>query len=134
MRTPVLLLHEISSERSDMSNHSIETYDREDGKRGWRAKVGDNIVATDGGQGYNNEEDALSGFFNLFFGSWDTSFLGEYEKWQAYAGQQENPAPEPYIREAANEHLAFKAAPVLADDLGDESDPVETDIAGNPSA
>lgn len=117
-----------------MSNHSIETYTRQDGKSGWRALVGDDVVATDGGQGYNNDEDALSGFFGLFFGSWDTSFLGEYDKWQAYAGQQANPAPEPFVREAENEHIAFKAAPTLATDVYDERDQVETDIAGNPSA
>lgn len=71
-----------------MSNfHTMETYEREDGKRGWRIKVGDEVVATDGGQGYNNEEDALTGLFGVFFGTWDQSFLDLYQKWQGYAGQ-----------------------------------------------
>lgn len=33
-------------------------YRRTDGKWAWHLKVGSNIVATDGGQGYENESDA----------------------------------------------------------------------------
>lgn len=67
--------------------HNVETYERADGKRGWRVRSGDDIVATDGGQGYNNEEDCLAGFFGCFFGEWDMTFLELYQKWQQYDGQ-----------------------------------------------
>lgn len=33
-------------------------YKRSDGKWGWRLEVNGRIVATDGGQGYENEDDA----------------------------------------------------------------------------
>lgn len=75
-------------------HHSMETYQRADGKRGWRIKVDDDIVATDGGQGYNNEQDCLAGLFGNFFGTWDESFLELYEKWQKYAGSQYTVPPE----------------------------------------
>lgn len=78
--------------------HHMETYEREDGKRGWRITVGTgenaDVVATDGGQGYGNEEDALSGLFGNFFGTWDESFLELYQKWQSYAGGQYSIPPE----------------------------------------
>lgn len=35
-------------------------YKRTDGKWAWRLVVNGNIVATDGGQGYENEQDARS--------------------------------------------------------------------------
>jgi uncharacterized protein YegP (UPF0339 family) len=35
-------------------------YKRTDGKWAWRLVVNSNIVATDGGQGYENENDARS--------------------------------------------------------------------------
>lgn len=91
------------------NNHSVETYEREDGKRGWRIKSGDDIVATDGGQGYNNEEDALTGLYNIFFGSYDTSFLELYQKWQDYAGQETPSELEPYVRQAENEKFTARA-------------------------
>lgn len=77
-----------------MSDHHVETYEREDKKRGWRITVGGDIVATDGGQGYENEKDCLAGLFGNFFGQWDDSFLELYQKWQKYAGQQYDVPPE----------------------------------------
>jgi hypothetical protein len=78
--------------------HSMETYTRADGKRGWRIVVGSgpnaDIVATDGGQGYETERDCLGGLFGLFFGEWNESFLDLYAKWQSYAGSQYSVPPE----------------------------------------
>ena len=68
--------------------HRMETFERKDGKRGWRILSGDDVTATDGGQGYNNEEDCLAGLFGNFFDQWDDSFLELYQKWQSYAGQK----------------------------------------------
>lgn len=68
--------------------HRMETYEREDGKRGWRFLSGEDITATDGGQGYNNEEDCLAGLFGNFFDEWDDSFLELYQRWQKYAGSK----------------------------------------------
>jgi hypothetical protein len=82
---------------------SMETYEREDGKRGWRIKVVDDVVATDGNQGYENEEDALDSLFGIFFGAWDESFLELYAKWQNYASQKGHETPEPYVRQGEDE-------------------------------
>lgn len=93
--------------------HRMETYEREDGKRDWRIVHGDDVTATSGGQGFNNEEDALASLFGNFFDEWDDSFLELYQKWQNYAGskppeqtpetqegvpvaEQKQPAPEGY--------------------------------------
>jgi hypothetical protein len=69
-------------------SHSIETYEREDGKRGWRIVSGGDVVANDAGQGYNNEQDSLDALFGMFFGAYDDSFLELYQKWQSYAGEK----------------------------------------------
>ena len=71
---------------SPMSLHHMEITDRPDGKHGWQITVGDDIVATDHGQGYNNKQDALHSLFGIFLGTWDTSFLDLYEQWQSYEG------------------------------------------------
>lgn len=70
-----------------MSLHHMEITERADGKHGWRITVGDDVVATDHGQGYNNEQDVLHSLFGLFLGTWDTSFLDLYAKWQSYEGE-----------------------------------------------
>lgn len=106
--------------------HEMETYEREDGKRGWRITVGDDVVATDGGQGYNNEEDCLAGLFGLFFGTWDESFLGLYEKWQSYSGQQGSYDTPAGSVEGPPVHMPPKVidvdAPNYQADLGDDPD------------
>jgi hypothetical protein len=86
---------------------SMETYERADGKRGWRIKVQDDVVATDGNQGYENEGDALNSLFGIFFGAWDDSFLELYAKWQNYAEQRGQEAPEPYVRQGKDERGNF---------------------------
>lgn len=72
-----------------MSLHSMYAGQRGDGKWSWHIKVGDDIVASDAGQGYNNEQDCLHSLFGIFFADWDESFLDWYAKWQSFAG--ENP-------------------------------------------
>lgn len=71
-----------------MSLHTVEDYKREDGKLGWRVRVDDNIIATDGGQGYENKKDMLQSFFGLFFGTYDESFLELYNEWKPDGGPQ----------------------------------------------
>jgi hypothetical protein len=78
--------------------HRMETYERSDGKRGWRFLVDDDVTATDGGQGYENEKDCLAGLFGNFFDEWDDSFLELYQKWQSYKGV-EPPAQTPETQE-----------------------------------
>lgn len=77
-----------------MSLHKIYTGERGDGKWSWHIKVGDDIVASDASQGYNNEQDALHSLFGIFFGTWDESFLDAYARWQSYGGEQSNLPPE----------------------------------------
>lgn len=71
-----------------MSLHTVEDYTREDGKLGWRVRVGGDIVAVDGGQGYENKKDMLQSFFGLFFGTYDESFLELYNEWKPDGGPQ----------------------------------------------
>lgn len=75
-----------------MSLHTVEDYKREDGKLGWRVTVGEGdnkkVVATDGGQGYENKKDMLQSFFGLFFGTYDESFLELYNEWKPDGGPQ----------------------------------------------
>ena len=66
--------------------HSVVVGERGDGKFTWVAKMGDNVVASDANQGYENRKDALQSFFGLFFGIWDETFLALYGEWQSYAG------------------------------------------------
>lgn len=48
----------------------IEVYTRDDGKFAWRAVAHNNeIVATDGGQGYDNAEDAKDTAIGVVFAS-----------------------------------------------------------------
>lgn len=88
--------------------HSMEMYNRADGKVAWRVSVGGDIVATDAGQGYENEKDALAGLFGLWFGTWDESFLALYQKWQAYADTAQYDIP-PEAQEGAPVHIQRKA-------------------------
>jgi hypothetical protein len=64
--------------------HTVEPYKREDGKHAWRIKVGDDVVATDGGQGYENRKDMLQSFFGLYFGKYDESFMDLYDEWRPH--------------------------------------------------
>lgn len=98
-------------------SNMIETYKRADGKWAWRitAKRGnlpDAIIATDGGQGYGNEHDCLSGLFSVFFGSYDTSYLAAYQRWAETEERRGNTPPEAYVREADPEPIdVLPAAP-----------------------
>lgn len=83
--------------------HSMETYQRADGKWAWRIKSGDDIAATDGGQGYENESDCLAGLFGNFFDEWDESFLDLYAQWQATKGSGYDVPPE--AQEGAPVHI-----------------------------
>lgn len=78
--------------------HHMETYKRRDGKYAWRITVGTgesaDIVATDGGQGYENEKDCLAGLMGNFFGTWDDSFLEVYQRWQSYGAAAYDVPPE----------------------------------------
>jgi uncharacterized protein YegP (UPF0339 family) len=60
---------------------------RADGKWQWQIKVGDDVVASDASQGYENKQDALHSLFLIFFGDWNETFLTLYADWQAYAGE-----------------------------------------------
>lgn len=104
-----------------MTDHSVETYERKDGTRGWRIKVGDDITATDGGQGYENEKDCLAGLFGNFFGQWDDSFLELYAKWQAYGGNYDIP-PEAQEGVPVAVRSEMEAKPNSKPDLGDDPD------------
>jgi uncharacterized protein YegP (UPF0339 family) len=82
-------------------SNKVETYKRSDGKWAWRitAKRGnlpDAIIATDGGQGYENEADALNSLFSVFFGTYDTSFLAAHNRWAETSGA----VPEVYVRQS----------------------------------
>lgn len=92
-----------------MSLHRMELTEREDGKHGWRIMVGDDIVATEHSKGYNNTKDALDALFGIFLGTWDTSFLELYEKWQNYAGTSYD-VPDGAI-EGAPVHIEDKPMP-----------------------
>lgn len=72
-----------------MSIHTVEKYKRPDGKLGWRVRVGDDVVATDGGQGYENKKDMLDSFFGLYFGQYDESFLELYAEWNPPVTEQD---------------------------------------------
>jgi uncharacterized protein YegP (UPF0339 family) len=48
-----------------------EVYKRSDGKWGFRVKSSSDIVATDGGQGYNNKADAKDILKKLVDGTYD---------------------------------------------------------------
>lgn len=74
--------------------HSMEMYKNEAGKFGFRIKMGDDVVAGDMHQGYENEKDCLQALFGQFFGEWDETFLGLYNKWQGYAGTAYDIPPE----------------------------------------
>jgi hypothetical protein len=67
---------------------------RGDGKWTWVIKVGDDVVASDANQGYENEKDCLHSLFGMFFGTWDESYLDLYEKWNSYGGEAQNLPPE----------------------------------------
>lgn len=99
---------------------SMETYERADGKRGWRIKVQDDVVATDGNQGYENEYDSLNSLFGIFFGAWDSSFLELYNKWQEYAEQRGQETPEPYVRLGENERGTIEI-PAADEDPADQT-------------
>jgi hypothetical protein len=71
----------------------MELVTRQDGRYGWRINVGDDVVATDGSQGYENKKDALHSLFGVFFGDWDESFLTLYADWQAYHPDQYTKVP-----------------------------------------
>lgn len=77
-----------------MSLHSVHVGERGDGKWSWTVKVGDDIVASDASQGYNNKQDCLHSLFGLWFGTWDESFLDFYTEWQSYAGEAYEVPPE----------------------------------------
>jgi hypothetical protein len=72
-----------------MSIHTVEPYKREDGKLAWRVKVGDDVIATDGSQGYENKKDMLDAFFGMFFGTFDESFLELYSEWNPPVTEQD---------------------------------------------
>lgn len=73
-----------------MSIHTVESYKREgDNKLGWRVRVGDDVVATDGGQGYENKKDMLDAFFGMYFGTYDESFLELYAEWNPPVTEQD---------------------------------------------
>lgn len=77
-----------------MSLHSIEAYQRDDGKWSWRVTVGDDVIASDASQGYERKKDCLHSLFGLWFGTWDESFLALYQEWQSYAGEAYEVPPE----------------------------------------
>jgi hypothetical protein len=77
-----------------MSTHNIETYQRADSKWSWRINVGGDIVATDGGQGYENKKDMLNSLFGIFFGTFDESFLTLYQEWNPEGNNQGVPSSE----------------------------------------
>jgi uncharacterized protein YegP (UPF0339 family) len=82
--------------------NSVELYKRADGKWAWRiiarrGNLPDEIIATDGNQGYENKADALHGLFSVFFGTYDTSFLEVHKLWSE-SGSEET--PEAYVRQA----------------------------------
>lgn len=98
-----------------MSLNSFETYkDEPEPSAGyygsqwrWRVRTGNeqetgerNIVAVSP-DGYDNERDCLHGFFTMFFGTWDESFLEGYDKWQSYAGEELTDLP-PEAQAGAN--------------------------------
>ena len=72
-----------------MSIHTFEPYKRDDGKHAWRVKVGDDIIATDGGQGYENKKDMLDAYFGMYFGTYDESFLELYAEWNPPVTEQD---------------------------------------------
>lgn len=74
--------------------NSMESYKDGAGEWRWRIKIDGNIVA-DSGEGYKQERNALHSLFGIFFGSYDTSWLDLYTKWQNYSGEQ---VPEPNVR------------------------------------
>jgi len=109
-------------------NH-VEHYRRADNKWAWRIKVGANVVATDGGQGYENEIDCLASLFGIWFGTWDESFLSLYEQWQSGGGATYELPPE--AQEGAPVHVATEHAEItaaaaksywVANDLGNDPD------------
>lgn len=84
------------------SGNKVETYIRADGKWGWRivathGNLPDDIIATDGNQGYESESSLLNGLFSVFFGSYDESFLEAHKRWTQ---NRKGETPEPYVRQA----------------------------------
>jgi hypothetical protein len=116
-----------------MSLHHVETYETHDGKTGFRIKVGDDIIANDARQGYNNRQDALHSLFGIWFGNWDESFLALYNEWQSYAGEGYEVPPE--AQEGAPVHIPQKDSgtgeyaddPITAKSKRDEDDPPKPD-------
>lgn len=54
-----------------MNKATAEVYEREDGKWAWRLKAANGeIIATDGGQGYENKQDAQELVHNLVEGEY----------------------------------------------------------------
>lgn len=88
--------------------HNVVVGERGDGKFTWVAKIGDDVVASDANQGYENRKDALQAFFGLFFGIWDESFLTLYGEWQSYAGTAYD------VPEGAAEGVPVRLDPITA--------------------
>lgn len=98
-----------------MSNeNTIEVLTRADGKYAWHiiakgtegSAVPDQVIATDGSQGYENEHDALQGLFRVFFGAYDMSFLHFHKMWvdklrELNEDVDENASHEPWTRTAS---------------------------------
>jgi len=77
-----------------MDYNHIEHHKREDGKWAWRITAGKHVIATSGTYEYDSESDCLAGLFGIWFGIWDESFLGLYEKWQSLGGELYDNPPE----------------------------------------
>ena len=56
----------------------LDVYERNDGRYAWRLTVNGNIVATDGGQGYENKEDCEAVALRVVGGSY-TAAVGDYQ-------------------------------------------------------
>lgn len=86
-----------------MHGNDVQWDKREDGKWGWRiialgsGATETNIIATDGGQGYEREEDCLAGLFRVFFGAYTPTFLAAHSRWVALGGDDAE-KPEPFVR------------------------------------
>ncbi len=82
-----------------MTDHSIETYQDENGDHRWkivqhypsRKHLGlpvDEIVAQSA-VGYEDKNEMFKSLFGIFFGDYDDSFLSAYNEWHPEMGQVE---------------------------------------------